>query len=337
MFKEFGLRGTPTTMLVQPDGTEIDRLTDYNGNPDEFKAELEEAIRSDKSFLKLSRAYQEDSENLETIIWLSRKYEIRRDLGSGLEMAEKILARADEAKEIMVPFGPEKTEISGYEWAQFTQTYKAPEFAGSFCEEFPQSVMNPQVFRNLSRFLNSPELGDKAFEVYDRLFEKYPGNADLGARYIAFAASTGEKVDKALEIAPAIYKISVESIDRWVAANYAKLYLHKDDTVKAVEVFGEEFVTLFTEAGDADNLNGFAWFWAVEGKNLESALKAANKSIELKDDANTWDTVSMVYWKMGDYQKAIEAEEKALEMVGGKSQEFEARIARIKEDMESAG
>ncbi|MBC8278242.1 MAG: hypothetical protein H8E46_08425 [FCB group bacterium] len=336
VFNEYGVRGTPTIMVIQPDGVEIDRITDYDGNPENFKAELESASEGVKTYLALSKAYSEDSENLETTAWLLKKFELRRDLDNGIIFAEKVIARADEAKQMMVPFGPDKAEINAYEFAQFVMTYSGPEYAESFCDEFPESVMRTQLFRNLSRFLSSPEMGGKALEIYEGLFEKYPGDAELSGRYIAFCASSGKNTEQALEVAESVYKVGSSSMERWIAANYAKLLLSKDDLEKAREVYGENFAALFTEGKDADNLNGYAWFWAVEGQNLESAKAAAEKSLEFKDDANTWDTLSMVYWKMGEHQKAIEAEEKALEMVGGKSKEFEERIAKIKEEMESA-
>jgi tetratricopeptide (TPR) repeat protein len=81
-------------------------------------------------------------------------------------------------------------------------------------------------------------------------------------------------------------------------------------------------------------LNEYACDWSLAGKNLKSALKAAKKSIELKDTDNAWDTLSLVYWKMGKYQEAIEAEEKALQLAGGKDKDYEKRISDIKAEME---
>ena len=337
VFNEYGVRGTPTIMIIQPDGIEIDRIIDYDGNPENFKTELVAAAQGGKTYYALSQAYSQDADNLETMVWLLKKFELRRDLVNGIAFAEKIIARADDAKQIMVPFGPDKTEISGYEFAQYAMTYSAPEYAKSFCEEFPESVMRPQLFRNLSRFLSNPEMGETALDICEGLFEKYPGDPELAGRYISYCAGSGKHLDRALEVAGSVYQTGPGSRERWIAANYAKLLLLKENVEKAQEVYGENFVELFTAGKDAHNLNGYAWFWAVEGRNLASAKSAAEKSIEFEDDANTWDTLSMVYWKMGEHQKAIEAEQKALEMIGGKSQEFEERIALIKEDMKAAG
>jgi hypothetical protein len=40
---------------------------------------------------------------------------------------------------------------------------------------------------------------------------------------------------------------------------------------------------------------------------------------------------------MGKYQEALEAEEKALQLAGGKDKDYEKRIADIKADMEKKG
>jgi predicted nucleic acid-binding Zn ribbon protein len=40
---------------------------------------------------------------------------------------------------------------------------------------------------------------------------------------------------------------------------------------------------------------------------------------------------------MGKYQEALEAEEKALQLAGGKDKDYEKRISDIKADMEKKG
>jgi tetratricopeptide (TPR) repeat protein len=84
-------------------------------------------------------------------------------------------------------------------------------------------------------------------------------------------------------------------------------------------------------------LNMYAEDWALTGKNLESALKAAKKSLELKETDYAWDTLSLVYRKMGKYQEALEAEKKALQLAGGKNADYEKRISDIKAEMEKKG
>jgi hypothetical protein len=79
----------------------------------------------------------------------------------------------------------------------------------------------------------------------------------------------------------------------------AGLYNRMGMEDKAVKVFGDDFVT--ENFKDAYKLNSYAWFWGnFESANLESALRASKRSVELSNSANHWDTLSMVYWKMGE-------------------------------------
>lgn len=45
---------------------------------------------------------------------------------------------------------------------------------------------------------------------------------------------------------------------------------------------------------------------------MNNALDAAQKSIEMNETHFIWDTISLVYQKMGNCDKAIESEKKAL-------------------------
>jgi predicted Zn-dependent protease len=111
---------------------------------------------------------------------------------------------------------------------------------------------------------------------------------------------------------------------------FAELLLLKGDDQRALQFYGPQTVERSLKE-DAPGLNEYAWFWAQKGKNLDSAEDASRRSLKLKDDANFWDTLSMVLWKQGNSAEALAAEEKALQMAGGKNEDFEKRIKEIKE------
>jgi tetratricopeptide (TPR) repeat protein len=64
---------------------------------------------------------------------------------------------------------------------------------------------------------------------------------------------------------------------------------------------------------DVDFLNSYAWTFSEMGKELDSALKAAQKAARLsKDDPQILDTLAEVYFKMGKKGLAVETIEKAI-------------------------
>ncbi len=84
----------------------------------------------------------------------------------------------------------------------------------------------------------------------------------------------------------------------------------------------------------SSTLGSYARFWAGLGKNLESALKAAKKSVDLAPDAYNWDILSRVYEKLNNYDKALKAQEKAVELAGEQAQRYQGRINLLKKAIE---
>ena len=116
---------------------------------------------------------------------------------------------------------------------------------------------------------------------------------------------------------------------RVVAAVYMKM--KKFDY--ALKIFGPEYIKDFQD--DAFKLNSYAWFWALEGKNLDSALEASKKSTELEPQTYYyWDTLGMVYWKLKKYEQAVKAQEKAVEL-NPADPECKERLEQIKAEMKN--
>ena len=64
---------------------------------------------------------------------------------------------------------------------------------------------------------------------------------------------------------------------------------------------------------DADVLSDYAWYCAAEGIELDQALKAAQKAVELKPaEADNYATLAEVYFKMGRKDDAVRTIEKAI-------------------------
>jgi tetratricopeptide (TPR) repeat protein len=80
---------------------------------------------------------------------------------------------------------------------------------------------------------------------------------------------------------------------------------------------GNKLVTMFKN--DSDRLNSLAWAivdpqGGVEKKDLDLALKAAKRSVELDKNPANMDTLARVYFVKGDKAKALEIEKEALKM-----------------------
>ena len=120
-----------------------------------------------------------------------------------------------------------------------------------------------------------------------------------------------------------------------VAGIYAKL--KKMD--KALDLYGPEFAKKASD--DASGLSSYAGFWTRQGTNLDSAVAAAKRSVELKSEYYNNFVLGQILFKTKDYAGALIAAEKAVELVkpmaakyeGFPTQQYEALVKQIKEAM----
>jgi len=120
-----------------------------------------------------------------------------------------------------------------------------------------------------------------------------------------------------------------------VAGIYAKL----KKTDKALAVYGPEYVK--KNWGDQMPLASYASFWNRQGTNLDSAVEAARRSVELTSDYFNNFTLAQVLFKLKKYDEALKAAEKAVDLVkpmaakyeGFPTQQYENLVKQIKEAM----
>lgn len=168
----------------------------------------------------------------------------------------------------------------------------------------------------------------KAEEAYGRAFMdgKVSGFANDLASYANFWIDQKTNEDSAVAMAELAHKLQPDSayILRQLATAYIKT--GKDD--KALAVFGPDYLKGI--AADGNALNGYASYWLGQGKNLESALEAAKKAVELRPKVGySWSTLSDVYLKLKNYPEALMAAEKAVELTEAPYQ------ARMKQKVEA--
>ncbi len=174
---------------------------------------------------------------------------------------------------------------------------------------------------------------EKADEVYGKRFmEGQVSSLTYGLmQYASFWVGQKENTESAEEMMELALKIDP---DRWynfrtAAQNYIKLGQEE----KALELFGPGYAAKHQD--DADVLNSYAMFWAQQGKNLESALEAANKSVEMQGEYYNWDTLATVYQKMEKNEDALKAAEKAYELADDQIKaRYKAKIEQIKKALE---
>ena len=195
---------------------------------------------------------------------------------------------------------------------------------------------DPYYMKDFAELYILKEDKDKAEEVYgetfmDRQVSKLFYNLLDYANFWVGKDANVESAEKMIDLALKLKPDSGYAVHAVLTA--ASIYIKLDKLEKALDVFGPEFTKEYVDQPGA--LSRYARFWASQGENLESALKAAKKSVELYPSDRTWDTVSQVYLKLKKYSEALKAAEKAVEMADENVKvRYKNRIKQIKKAQE---
>jgi tetratricopeptide (TPR) repeat protein len=192
---------------------------------------------------------------------------------------------------------------------------------------------DPYYMKDFAKLHLLKEDEDKAEEVYGETFmdEQVSNLFDNLIDYVNFWVKQKTNLESAEEMIDLVLKLKPDS--GYGVRTAASIYIKLDKLEKALNVFGPEFIKEYVDQPGA--LSRYARFWANQGENLESALKAAKKSVELNPSDRSWDTVSLVYAKLKKYSEAIKAVEKAVELADeGVKVRYKNRIKQIKKAQE---
>jgi tetratricopeptide (TPR) repeat protein len=192
---------------------------------------------------------------------------------------------------------------------------------------------DPYFTKNHAELYLLKEDKDKADELYGKRFmERQASNLFYNLiDYANFWVGKDTNLESAEEMMDLALKLRPDS--GYGARTAATIYIKLEKLDKALATFGPDFMKAYMDK--PNDLAGYARYWAGHGKNLESALKAAKKSVELAPSARGWDTLSAVYLKLEKYSEALKAAESAVELADKEVKaRYEKRIKQIKQAQE---
>lgn len=409
VYKRFNIRATPTTLILDKDGSEYDWHVGYGPPPEKFLETIEKSVKGIDTFKAISEAYAKDPKNVEVVFKLARKYDRKYEQEKAVELYKEVLALDPDGKKGTTDYQEKKVTFT--EYAEFSigamQAFARkmdPEPLKTFIKKYPESPLMKSAYQRLSYYYGRQAPKEEAQEFFEAYTSKYPDDPYVLSSYISRIIRDKDNIDKGIELAEKIKDImkynpdpryqkdlaelymlkgekekadealgkrfiegrisrltyalmqyasfwiknktnteSAEEMmefalkmdpDRWynfrtAAQNYIKL--EKQD--KALEIFGPVFAAKYQD--DANVLNSYAMFWAAQGKNLESALEAAKKSVEVGEAYYNWDTLATVYQKMDKLEEALKAVVKAHELADDQIKaRYESKIKQIKKAIE---
>jgi len=201
-------------------------------------------------------------------------------------------------------------------------------------EELTRDNPIPNINQDIADFYILKEDKAKAEDAYGKDFMEGKVNRfafDL-VSYANFWLAKNANQESAVAMAETALKLQPENA--YILQQVAAVYVKTDQDKKALSIFGPEYIK--SKSGDANSLYGYARFWTMQGKNLDSALKAAERSVELKPDVfYCWSTLSDVQLKLKNYPAALKAAEKAYELAEDYAKQgMKAKLDRIKKEQD---
>ncbi len=199
-------------------------------------------------------------------------------------------------------------------------------------EELTQEYRVPGINRDIADLYFLKDDTEEAEKAYGKDFmETKVGRFayDL-VSYANFWLGKNANQESAVAMAETALKLQPDNA--YILQQVAAAYIKTDQDEKALAVFGPDYIK--SKTGDANSLYGYARFWSMQGKNLDSALKAAEKSVEMKPHISyTWSTLSDVQMKLKHYPEALKAAEKAYELAEDHAKQgMKAKLDRIKKE-----
>jgi tetratricopeptide (TPR) repeat protein len=267
-----------------------------------------------------------DRDNLDRGIALAREAGLYSSLSNMIpRLAAQIRLLKGDADSAEAAYGPDyidgllsNTVSSLQSYAQFWAGQKKNMDSALRAVDLAMDLQpdNAYTAYSAANFYIRANLPEKADAVYGPAYaEKHKDDAQALALYASFW-SQQKKHPESVAAAEAAVRLKPDDPDILQMAARALIAWDKKD--QALAMYGPATVAKIGD--DALGLNSYAWFWALQGTNLESALAAAQKSIALDDRDWTEDTLAVILLGLGRLDEALTAVNKAMAISSTPSQ-----------------
>ncbi len=293
LYSEYSVRATPTVLIADENGTEIDRVIGYGPPAAKFKDRIEESYHGANTLLNLKMKLEKEPDNLGVMFQIAKKYQDNYMRAQAKEMFDKIFAREEEAKKVTVPY----KEVSAFEYSKFLSGDLT-----EFIEDYPESELIDDAYKRLSRDMSYSRDTEKALGFYDKMLKMYPDDNDMLKYYLTFAVRNNMDTERALKVAEKISGDENKMQDFRYINNYAKLLAANNKDAVLDDIYGDSFANNKIRNA-VYSLRDYAEFWVSRGENIEDALEKAR--IVLKLNPNTVSSVAGIFVDAGETEEAL--------------------------------
>lgn len=309
--EEYKTPGTPTVLLLGTDGKEIDRVIGFDEkDKDGYIQNLKDLTEGKNTLSDILSRKEKSPEDVDINYKLAKKYITRYESDKAQSYFKKVLE-----------LDPEDTKGHKAEASYNLALHEARanqniEPLKAFMATNSEEEYLTTSYATLANHYQRARDTDKVIETYDEALQKMPENSTIMFYYASTIISN--KIEnlypKALELIQKARTLDpgLEMSTYFVLTQY---YQNLDDTEKVVETL-EEAIQKFPQSF------GLKSFYAdvIYRNKIEGKYALGIELAKVGLDANprsgrSWYTIGQLYYLNGDLEKAVDAVQKAVELI----------------------
>jgi tetratricopeptide (TPR) repeat protein len=325
----YKVRGTPTVLLLNPQGEEIDRTLGFDGKRDEYFQTIQDFSAGKDTLLSLLAKLDENPDDVETNVKIGNRFIDRNEWENVQPYFAKVLEMdPDDAK----GFKSESTyNLAVYELRVNSKIEHLQNFIAT-CTDQERLY---QSYGNLATHFIQTEKPEKASELYEEALEKLPENANLLTDYamFVFTSKIEDKYEKGFERAKKAMALAPDNEEVLFSSYYSLISYYKamENQDKYFETYEEVIRKMPKETffmyGYAE-----AILKAKSEDKYNRGIEIAKKALELEPQAaHIWHSLGRLYFENGELKNAVEAVKKAVEINPG-SKIYKETLEKFEEE-----
>ena len=311
--KKFVIEAFPTTVVLNPDGSEADRILGYKPTSDVYHdkiLQIQAGIGTPKA---LADFYAKDPKNVPALFRLARKYDEIGSREKALEKYKEVITLDPDGNEGMTDFMG--AQVTCTEYAEFSIGLFAlkagqvtPQPMLAFSRRHPNSMLLEAAYENLSYLYYEDEASKQEAEMFFLEYQKrFPGSPYPYHAWAGRILYNREKdgVEKGIELEKNALALNARVADAYMDWTLAKLYDLKQDRQSAGEIYGRQYIE--DHIGSFQySLIQYAEFWARDKANSDHAVEIAELAYRTNPGNPSFtNRVAGVYVRVGKLDKAL--------------------------------
>jgi tetratricopeptide (TPR) repeat protein len=306
---------TPTALVLDKDGSEIDWLVSYTPPADTFLERLQRSLRGEDTYRSLSALFAKDPKNVAAAFKLAQKYDERLSTqAKATDLYKQVIALDPEGKagtfavryaKAVVPY----TEYAEYILARKVALGQKPDPAPmkAFIAKYAASLLVKSAYSYLGFYYGYQAPKEEATKFFEEYTAKYPEDPVVLSSYVQRIIQDKEPLDKGLALAEKIKELTAYNPAPYDAESHAQLYALKGDADKVKELFGPDFIKSQVTSL-AYLMASYTNFWLARDENLESAEEMIETARRIQPDLDyILQTAAQLYQQTGKLEKALDA------------------------------